>query len=308
MNAFDDFSDDVSYFNTRTTLVPKTIKLSEWLEFCINPQNPQLVKLILEIRSTPDKQQRDKLKALLPSISPSAVIITRSNKAIVEQRLHQYSGWMQFDVDFSQNPGIDARYYREQVKKIVFVAFCGLSASGKGIWGLVKVSQPNKLQWHFQQLQIDFASREVFIDPACGKSLFNLRSYSYDPDAYIAKTFEVYDRIYTPKQEPVYKKDVKTVPAYSKNVTLQQVVKLVDIITEKGIDIAPDYERYRNIGFAFVTEFGELGRKLFHDVCSPCPKYRRVEADKHYSTWLKVNTGRIHIGTFFYYCREAGVS
>jgi hypothetical protein len=307
MNAINNFPDDVSYFETRTTIMPTTIKLSQWIDLCTTAKDSRLVQQISKIRSTHDKQERDKLKSVLPSITPSAVINTRSNKAAIETRLSRYSGWMQFDIDFSQNPGIDARYYREQIRKIVYVAFCGLSASGKGVWGLVKISQPDKLHLHFQQLQIDFASREVFIDPASGRSPFNLRSYSYDPDAYVAKTFRVYDRIFIPKQEQPPNVEETARSSYSKVSTLQQVTRMVHEIMEKGIDIAPDYERYRNIGFAFVDEFGEPGRQLFHAVCSASPKYRHRDADRDYSTWVKVNQHRIHIGTFFYYCKEVGV-
>lgn len=301
------FSENVSYFKSTRTIIPETMKLSHWLELCTTRKNTDLIQLINKIRSTENKQKRDELKSLLPNISPSSVILTRESKVPLCEKLVQYSGWMQFDVDLSQNPGMDAEYYREQIKKVVYVAFCGLSSSGRGVWGLVKVSQPDKLELHFKQLLIDFETREVYIDPASGGNPCHLRYYSFDPDAYIAKEFKIYDRIYTPPPQPNFNGILRPPISNARNKTHERIMACIKFITEKKIDVAPDYERYRNIGFAIVHEYGEDGRELFHAICSPCPKYSFKQANMAYDSWLKRNQGLITIGTFFHYCTEAGI-
>ena len=45
-----------------------------------------------------------------------------------------------------------------------------------------------------------------------------------------------------------------------------EVEKVIQNIEANHIDIAPNYNDWINIGFAFADEFGESGRSLFHRV------------------------------------------
>lgn len=89
------------------------------------------------------------------------------------------------------------------------------------------------------------------------------------------------------------------------NDTWNRVVDAVAEITQRGLDIAPDYDTYMKIGMALAHEFGEAGRELFHTVCRPSPKYRPKEADHQFTACIRARRGGISIGTFFHFFRLA---
>lgn len=295
--------EQISCFETVRGILPiRQISMRQWIEVCINPTGSKSLKnrgIVEQYRNNGNKE----LKKTLPAICPGAVMISRQKDLPIDQKIKHITGLMQFDIDPKDNPHIkDWPKFRDQLKNIVFVAFCSLSASGKGIWGLVKVKYPNRYREHFEQLKIDFASRNIFLDETKGGNPTDLRVYSYDPQAYIAGRFSIYDRLYKvlPKQRKV------TIP-HNGSDTRTKVERLIQEIQNRNIDIAPDYETYRNLGFAFASEFGEGGRDLFHAVCSPSPKYNETEAEKHYSSWLKAKKHGITIGTFFFLCKQSQI-
>ena len=137
----------------------------------------------------------------------------------------------------------------------------------------------------------------------------SLRGYSYDPDGYFNHNAEILSWVYTDLQpeKPVLKNVVNY--CTSGNDTRALIERYINVILNREIDIAPDYEVYRNIGFAFAHEFGDAGRELFHSVCRLSSKYKIEDTEKHHSNFLKSRgQGRvIKIGTFFHYCKQAGI-
>ena len=168
----------------------------------------------------------------------------------------------------------------------------------------MRIKNLDRYSDHFKQLSIDFASIGIKLDTSKGGNPTDLRIYSYDPQAYIAQEFKVYDRMVI---QPTITKFA--LPIHSKKETWEKAVKLINALREMQFDIAPDYAAYRNIGFAFADEFGEDGRLLFHSACEYSPKYKRGATDKHYSSFLKGHAGkrRVTIATFFYLCLNAGI-
>lgn len=89
--------------------------------------------------------------------------------------------------------------------------------------------------------------------------------------------------------------------------TLQRVNEVVAIITQRNVDIAPDYQTYLHIGFAFAHEFGEGGHEIFHQVCQPSHKYKHADAERQYTACLRARGRGITVGTFFHYTKQAGL-
>jgi hypothetical protein len=77
------------------------------------------------------------------------------------------------------------------------VAFTALSASGRGVWALVKVAEPENIGAHFEQLDRDFQSLGIALDTSKGGNPSDLRIYSFDPDAVIKERFALYTRKFT---------------------------------------------------------------------------------------------------------------
>lgn len=179
------FDTKISIFKTFDA-EPKTITLAKWLKVCT--KGSKFAKHVKRYRQSGDQQ----IKKSLPLATVGAVC---EGGRRLENVTHR-TGWIALDIDAKDNPHIkDAAALRDRLGNIVYVAFAGLSVSGEGVWALVKVKHPQKQPEHFEQLIIDFASRGITLDSTKGKNPNDARFYSYDPAAYIAKNFRIYDRL-----------------------------------------------------------------------------------------------------------------
>jgi hypothetical protein len=297
------FNVPVSCFPNVFSKMAVTSRMDKWLRSIVAPNSEiENVRMgqVLEYRRTFDPE----LKKRIPIFTPGAQMNHRDKSIADPPQLHTMTEWMQFDVDAKDNPNMtDAALLRDEIAKIVYVAFCSLSTSGNGVWGLVKVKDIGLYREHFEQLKIDFASVGITLDPSKGGNPTDPRFYTYDPDAYIAPQFRTYDRLggSTAPDPHIHVRPPQNVTTDS----WERVNEVVAIIRQRGLDIAPDYDAYMKIGLAFAREFGEAGRDLFHTVCQFSPKYKHAEADRQYSDCIRAKGGGITIGTFFYYFKRA---
>ncbi|WP_020402110.1 BT4734/BF3469 family protein [Gracilimonas tropica] len=179
------FDEKVSIFQSFQA-DPKSIPLAQWLKVC--KEGSRYAKQVEQYRST----GRDDLKKSLPLITVGAICEGGRKLENVTTR----TGWISLDVDGKDNPHIkDAKALRDEIAKIVYVAFSALSTGGKGVWALVKVKHPERQAEHFEQLIKDFASRGIILDSSKGKNPNDARFYSYDPGAIVKDSFKIYDRL-----------------------------------------------------------------------------------------------------------------
>src|SRR5690554_4771098 len=87
-----------------------------------------------------------------------------------------------------------------------------------------------------------------------------------------------------------------------------EVEKVIQNIEANHIDIAPNYNDWINIGFAFADEFGESGRGLFQRVSQYYSGYSAKECDKQFDNCLKSKGQGVSLKTFFFLAKQAGVS
>tara|TARA_R110002072_G_scaffold199405_2_gene357007 strand:- start:10684 stop:12501 length:1818 start_codon:yes stop_codon:yes gene_type:complete len=87
-----------------------------------------------------------------------------------------------------------------------------------------------------------------------------------------------------------------------------EVEKIIKNIEANDIDIAPNYNDWINIGFAFADEFGETGRTLFHRVSQYYTGYNTKECDKQFDNCLKSKGQGVSLKSFFFLAKQAGVS
>lgn len=154
---------------------------------------------VLEIRSKTTKSERDALKAKLPGITPSAICRpTRSAKNVIS-----HTGLVCFDLD--KIPPEEMSEIFTTVIKIPFVAYCGLSVSGTGFWGLIPITNKAKHSQHFEAIRLYFKS--VGIDSpyfdAGTKDICRFRYQSYDESAYFNHNATVFPYIFEPPKAPV---------------------------------------------------------------------------------------------------------
>lgn len=152
-----------------------------------------------EIRLSDDKKERDKLKALLPAITPSGVFKYRNEAGLIK-----HSGLIQFDIDYKGNEHIDNfEEMISEIGKLSFVAYCGYSTSGYGIWGLVPIAYPDKHKLHLQALKTIFKQYDLKMDNA-PSNVASLRGYTYDDEAHINHSAELFTYIHKQEEVRVY--------------------------------------------------------------------------------------------------------
>ena len=83
--------------------------------------------------------------------------------------------------------------------------------------------------------------------------------------------------------------------------------RVVQEIEANGVDIAPDYGMWVNIGFALADGLGERGRDFFHRVSRLHPDYEPANTDKQFTHCLNGRGSGVTIASFFHYAAQAGI-
>jgi len=293
------FDTKISIFRTFDS-DPRAISLERWIAATMNGDN-EFAKQVKQYRKTGE----DQFKKSLPLATVGAQCENGRKLEDVKQR----TGIIALDIDAKDNPQVeDAAELRDAIAKVVYVAFAGLSVSGKGVWALVKVEDPQKQDLYFEQLQEDFGTFNIVLDSTKGKNPNDARFYSYDPEAYITKEFKVYDRLPKKPQskprEPSHSFDNN----YSLDDTRDKVERLISKIQQQRTDITAGYENWRDLAFALEDEFGENGRQYFHAISEFNPGYDKRECDRQFTKCVKHRGRGISIGTFLHKCREYGIT
>lgn len=152
--------------------------------------------IIDAIRMMDKKEDRDEQKSKLPCITPSGTFTYRHESGLIN-----HSGLIQFDIDYKGNEHIDNfEDIVQEIGKLSWVAYCGFSASGYGVWGLVPIAYPEKHKLHLQALKTIFKTYDLKMDNA-PSNVASLRGYSYDDMAHINHNAEIFTYIH--KQEEI---------------------------------------------------------------------------------------------------------
>ena len=239
-------------------------------------------------------------KRMLPCFTPSGIFSERGELGLIE-----HNGIMCIDVDKKDNLDVENfTDFKELIVQIPYVAYCGCSCGGKGYFLLIPIKYTEKHKAHFKALYEDFERCDLKIDRRCS-DVCRLRFVSFDSEPYINENAVVYTRLIDDNisKNKMGKEKIKCEKQSTKNS--EKIQKLVQIVSESGIDITEEYVNWRNIGAALASEFGEDGRQYFHDISCNYQKYKFKEADKQYSACLKMKN--ISIGTLFYLAKEYGI-
>lgn len=282
----------ISGFANYLATEPKNINLFVWLN------SKKYVAEVQKIRNTKDEKLKKHLKSKLPAITPSGLFSKRNVKGLLS-----HSGFIQFDIDFKDNIHINNyKDLKEQISNIKEVAYCGLSVSGNGYWGLIPISEPTKHKQHFEALLLKFKCLGIIIDKSC-KDVSRLRGYSFDDNAYFNHSATKFTQIYN---IPRKKQSSKAYITNNFTSTKNNVEKYLNIIKEKHVILAKDYESWFAIGCGIANEFSENGRNYFHFISQIKNDYNSSETEKQYNYCLK-NTYNYSIATFYYYCKLSNI-
>ena len=282
---------------------PKPMALIKWL------QAEKHRDKVEQIRQSETKAERDSLKATLPACTPSGLFKYRDSDPA---NFVQHTGFIQFDIDAKENKHIgNYSDLKRQICNIEEVAYCGLSVSGRGYWGLIPIEDTEQHTAHFWAVYRAFQQLGVTIDTA-PRDRHSLRGYSWDPEPYFNYDAKIFTGLAgDPKKAKP--KATKPTPRHYKTYgngrsTREQVEALISKIQAKKMDITGDIKDWLKLGYAFANEFGEAGRDYFHAVSQYYSGYTDRETDKIYDACLRSGSKRARIESFFGLTQDYGIT
>ena len=290
----DIFQTHISVYNGVTDNTGTIMPLGTFL-FCKEYKDD-----ILRLRAVFDKEKRNALKRSLPQATISGVFSPTRAK----NNLSQHSGLICVDIDAKDNPDIlDWETLKQDLSVLPQIAYCALSVSGKGLFLVIPLRYPEKHLKQFRQLQIDFRKMGIMIDSACS-DITRLRCLSYDEHPIINENATLYEGVYVEKPKH---KSFPTCFIYEGENTSAEVAVCCRKIQQCGIDITASYDDWLKVGCALAT-LGENGRSLFHICSRQNAKYNAAKTDKMFTDLLRRNYQQVNIGTFFWMCKQYGIT
>jgi hypothetical protein len=293
----------MNHFNQQKFIEEK--KLIDWLKE-ISWRNKDY---ITKYRSMPLCKERENMKKGFYAATLSGLFAPTSNI----HNLRQHSGFICIDIDGNDNLHItDFDYLKTQILGINGLVCSALSASGNGLFCVIKIEDPQKHLNYFWALEEDFLNMGITIDSAC-KNVNRLRYITYDPDPYFNFENETtYCKTIDTTFVNVGEYQLKNSVPDDKEKTINNVLLLISKIESTQTDITRSYEEWMRVGRSLANEFKEEGRELFHRVSTfyynqgKGYKYERAECDKIYDSCVK-SCSNVTIRSFFYQCAKFGI-
>lgn len=193
---------------------------------------------------------------------------------------------------------------RDEIAENPFVAYCGLSVGGRGLFVLIPIKSHEQHREHWQALCTLF--RDIYgvtIDKAT-ENMARLRFMSFDPDARINTHAAIFEGVERP--QTAHKPVSTFTPG---DDTEERIEKAVRELEQKGIDITQSHDEWKKAGAAIAHYLGERGRNIFQRIAAQYPGYSERENDRLYNNLLRSYTGRqADIASFFYLCKAYGVN
>ena len=284
---------EVSLFENIYSQIPiKTITYRDWLF----KENEGLRDKVNRVRA----EQNSELKHSLPCITGSGIII--GSRA--DNNLKHHNGCIVVDIDYKDNLHLKEEDFF-QLKEKVFrnineICYAGHSVGGIGYYLIIRIENPYRHKEYFNYLSSWFRySEDIYIDES-GKNLSRLRYYSVDDNQYINQNASIL-------KEAVLNKI--TVPTISRRGVASDIniIELVEKIEASGISIAPSYDEYLKLAIVFANEQGEVGRDLFHRVCSLDPSYNSRDCDEQFNEVSKRGYSDCTTGTLVHLMKRHNV-
>ncbi|WP_460948047.1 VapE domain-containing protein [Spirosoma daeguense] len=239
-----------------------------------------------------NKEKYNQLKKTAPAVTLAGTFNQRNTKSI-----RDFSGLMAIDLD---HLGPESEGVINILKSDPYVLAVFRSIGGDGLCVIFQIS-PDRWLESFEGIRIYLTDTYGLITgwDESVKDICRLRFVSYDPDTYInyqAKLFNKYPR--KEKNQPKKEGFVHT----EKNIQY-----IVDQINQRAIDIAPDYNAWYRVCWSLISQYGVNALDLFQQISQHNDDYNSVEVEKKFNYLVKTQPQKITIGTFYYYCKLAGI-
>lgn len=266
---------NVSYFkNCKDPNSTKEIALSNILNNSIDIDTKTQINLLRKTATTPEQAQAIKLN--LPTFTPTGTFNHRSVDGI-----NSYNNLISFDIDKQDNKDVTV----DTMKSIIlnsglknYIYYLGLSCSGNGLWGLIKVDgKASDYVNHFNAMEKDFAKIGITIDIAC-KDISRQRFISTDDNYYINLNSFTYTKKYKIKE----KLQTSQAPTQDKQKDIERLKGIVNDIEDHHINIIPTHQDSIQVIDTLVNIMGDDGLYYWLTIRAQKPKYNENEQVKAY--------------------------
>ncbi len=262
------------------TNILEKIKNGDWQDLC------------LKITTEKNEDVKRKLKTKVPYFTPSGTFSRRKNDCLIN-----HSTLICIDIDDIEE---DLNQIKDILSKDDYVYSCFKSISHTGLAVLIKID-PLKHKEAFEGIQSYlWENYKLIIDIAC-KDVSRPRFVSYDPQLYLNEKSKVFKKYLKPESKKEYAQRVNFNGYIHNNDRFEKLINSLD----RDILGNGTYRDFLNIAFAIGSEYKEAGEAYFHKICSFNKNYDYKSCSKKYKYCLK--PGGIKIGTFYWYCKQAGI-
>jgi len=277
----------MSYYDNKFSKTKKEIDIDNYIGFIQHGTNQDLVLKARAVKQKGNEEEYKKLKNTSKCVTGSAIL---NEGAKTDNNIKSMNGLIVIDIDDQIN---------EDVKNDDYTYIYHKSFGGDGLCIFVRIN-PDKFEDSFNGLA-DYYHKNynITIDQAC-KNRNRLRYLSYDPDIFV-----------NDKAKKFIAKEVKKFQAPKETnfiYTKSDFDFILEQIKERHIDLCnEDYHTYIRVGLSLFDKFGISGEETFHFICQFGNKYNREKCAKDWKGLCKNSTGKVKIGTFYYYCKQANI-
>lgn len=221
----------------------------------------------------------------------------------------EYSGFMQLDIDGKDNPHFTVDELFNAMTTLPHAAYVGRSVSGKGLFALLRISDPEEYALHYMAALEGLKRFNIQIDPNANSPV-QLRIISPDPNAYFNESAPVFThkaKFPEPVRKP--KKQRKNSDSTSSDTEKKDPAEIcIEYINKNSIDVTKGWIVWLRIGSALYFEYGsEKGREYFHTVSQFHDEYDEENTDAAFDS-IEKHRKETSINYFLKVCKTAGIS
>jgi len=277
----------MSYYKDQFAKDKTEIDIENYIGFVQHGANQDIVLKARAVKQKGDLEKYKKIKNSSIAVTGSAIM---NDGAKTANNIKSLNGLIVIDVDNNIN---------EDLKNDEYTYIYHKSFGGDGLCVFVRIN-PDKFEDSFDGLADYYHKKyNVTIDQSC-KNRNRLRYLSYDPDIFVNDKAKKY----IAKEVKKFQAPKETNFIYTKS----DFDFILEQIKERNIDLcSEDYHTYIRIGLSLFDKFGIAGEETFHFICQFGNKYNREKCAKDWKGLCKNSTGKVKIGTFYYYCKQANI-
>lgn len=265
-------------------------------------------------------EQYKRLKAKAHFCLFQGVCPTRKDDAFL-----QYSRVLCLDIDAPKptestqvNEWVnDWEQVKHTISQLPFVAYCGLSIGGMGLFVLIPIKDPQRHGDYFNALATQFKKHlRLDVDPST-RNIARARFISYDPAPYINHQAVEWDAVLPTQDKATRARAKGAASRQDPNDTDQQntltdaeqerVMMCVKWCLDNHVSIADNYDDWLRLAAFFAHNWSDgVGEALFHELAGLSDKYDVWENDRKFENLKAAHPNPATLHTFYRLCLNHG--